>query len=918
MALALREGLDLKTFPLEVAVLAPGRIEVTTAAREIIAHLRAGAELRLSMVASDEHDRKTQIHALRQGEDGVEVRPLFSRVTAEVRAELTGAPGDETLRVVLEQTPKLRFFAVLKLTLEHVFEAVSEPLLFGVANPPSINTPHIVGAGEQEVLVYASVTDSDGFEDISSVTLNVTVDGVACTLFFDVEMNVVTFSSADWQGPEPFAIDHCDIEYFTNQVRVVAALRRAHLGGLGAEVEVVAHDHFTGFHRLTAPLGGLKAPPPLPRFGCRYDPGHARARGTGWMAALGSRRDVFPNSAVMAKRPSLPVPDTRWVKDEDLLAEFRRGIWAPKAALKAHFPNESTNGPLVFELYPVTHLMWSYSTRTREIMAYVDHVNRAISMGGLAFRAQEDGEVTLDEMAALDFDLEPRVIPSWKIAFPNAREILSPLREKYWVLVEKRLRQFIDSGATSVQMDDYPNAGVCVTYGGDFCAESLAGFAAWLQSAVPAEERRKAGLPDDLDGFNYRDFLIAEHGIKTAAEYMKVFAKLPTTALFRRYQWQVALESWHRMREMLDRLSPERHITLTSNGAPDWPAPEAYAYNSAIVDAMCAEIHIYPQRPRVDVAALNAYAMTDALGTRLAAVPKGEENTLISVKPFNDKRILHVAESYAFGHQLMVPWGNWRKDVKRLYARWEKEFGITFPLDRDQSFGCDPPHRIAAVFEFVREKAHLLDGFHRYANVAVLLRYKTLSIKMRYIVRRLAAAHVQFTYVIADDTLHPRLLTPEIAGEFDHLLPADAMAAFSEASGVKGQGAVYDPAMARAPMPKPLWCSDPQVYVTIMQKGEGAAQETVLHLLNRHYDPVGEGRAVPAEDLRLRVAKRVLGAGAQRFEIHSFRDTPGITVTEHEDEYRVSVSALRYWALLHARPADRPAGTVGAEQGEEA
>lgn len=879
---------------------APGRLEADITDPALLAVLKSGAAVTLSVLAEDELDRPMHIWTLQWAEGGFVIGLRNSRSKAALDLSWADPQRRDRLHLKLLQTPKLRFHAVFELTAPGLAPLRSARVVVGAHHPPSLSPVEAIGRSDRALLLLGVVSDPDGFEDLRDVTLELVVGGRPWLLHFDIEIHRITVRDPETGArlPDgPFVLDDCDLDYFTNQVRVLAALRLDAVPDLGPEAVLSAEDHFLGAVRKTQRIRQVEAAPALPRLQSFYDRDGARPDGTGWIAALGVNREAFANAAVMVKRPALPQVHPKTIEDAEIRALHTRPAWIPQAALEAHFAGEPTNGPLVFDYFPVTHVMWSYSRNVAAQRAYVPNVNRAISMGGLSYVAGNYPDLPLETVAALDFDLQPQVIPSWKIAFPHGREILSPLRPGYWTILEGHLRKFVAEGVSSVQMDDYPNAGVCVTYGGDFSPESLAGFAAWLRASVPLAERQSAGLPDDLDGFDYRDWLHREKEIADAAHYMRMRERLPTTALFRRYQWTVALEAWRRVRALLDRLSPERHITLTSNGAPDWPAPEAYAYVSSIVDAMCAEIHTYPQRPRPDVAAITAYCMTDGLGTRVAAVPKGEENTLTAAKPFNDKRLIHIAESYAFGHQLMVPWGNWRKDVKRLYARWEREFAIQFPLDRDLSFSTEAPENVGDIFHFIRERADWLDGYRRYANVALVLRYRSLTLKTRHLIRRLLGEHVQFTCVFADDSLHPRALTPGTAACFDRLLPVDPLSDYTPDSGVQGTHAVPEPGAAIPALPRPVWCSDPEVYVTLMQKRENGRRYCVLHLLNRHYDPDGEGRAVAAGRLVLRLSAAVAGPGAQ-VQHCSFRDLSQMRCTEAEGEYVIHLDRVQYWTMV--------------------
>jgi hypothetical protein len=141
------------------------------------------------------------------------------------------------------------------------------------------------------------------------------------------------------------------------------------------------------------------------------------------------------------------------------------------------------------------------------------------------------------------------------------------------------------------------------------------------------------------------------------------------------------------------------------------------------------------------------------------------------------------------------------------------------------------------------------------------------------------------------------VLTREIADSFDHVLLVDQKTDYSPESGIS----VLDPAMESLAIPRPVWCSAPDVYVTVTQKMDDGAQQTVLHLLNRQYDFEGEGTAQPATNLTVRVKKAVLGGGVP-LRLHGFRENPNLRVTETDSEFSILIDRLTYWSLLHFGP----------------
>jgi len=791
------------------------------------------------------------------------------------------------LRLKFSISPKSRFFAVATLVqYGRELSRSDDAVLIGGHTPPQISPPSVVAHDDTRSLVLVSVYDGDGFEDIEWISVGFKSHGCQIDIRADIELHRFSVDAKD-ENSAGVNVDHLvdarlsDIEYFTNIARLILVVDRS----VEVELPVVTisvKDHFLGefsaSHRLET-----KGATSIPRLVPKYEPHRVRENCIGWLSAMKARRGSFPNSAVMLKRATLPRSRPEWMSEIEYSERF----------------NHAGYGPYAIKKFPVTHITWSYCGDYAGQKQLVPHVNAAISLGGLGYVPSKDKDFTLNELAALDFDLRPNVIPSWKVSFPASREILSAVRPAYWALLEQRLQWVVANGVTSLQLDDYPSGGVCVTYGGDFSPECMRGFAAWLENNLSQRERSSYGLPADLTDFNYRDWLIEKEGIKSAREYDRVREKLRTTSLFRRYHWDVALSSWRRIRAILDKLSPDRYISLTSNGAPDWPAPEAYAYNSAIVDAMVAEIHLYPQRSRIDVSAINAFLMADGLGVRLGGVPKGEENSFFTAVPVRDLRRVHVAEAYALGHQLMVPWGNWRKNVKRLFPRWEREYGVCYPEDRDQSFSSEPPELLAPIYEFVVSHSYLFDGFEKYSNVGLVIRYRTPTIYTRFIVRELVRLHIQFSIVFADSSLHARTLDEGLARSFEHLIFAESVSFYEDAvsaATIKSYLASRD---INAPIPRAIWCSNEDCFITIMQKGTENGKEVVIHLVNRSYDSINQ--IVPMmDDIVLRIPHAIVGPMLELIDVVGFEEDEfsALPIARCEGETIFRVKNLGIWGIL--------------------
>tara|TARA_B100001123_G_C15320304_1_gene1027643 strand:- start:1048 stop:3141 length:2094 start_codon:yes stop_codon:yes gene_type:complete len=266
------------------------------------------------------------------------------------------------------------------------------------------------------------------------------------------------------------------------------------------------------------------------------------------------RRRMFSNSDIVLMRAYAPLSRPDFMTPEEFHERFRHDLYTP-------YP---------YKHYPIDYDIWNYSKSIPEQSELIPSVSFTIDTNTLnlgAFPVEPTDD--LQEIAALDFNLEPKVIPPWMRRFTRFRELLSAVRKPYIRRLYTGLDYALSLGANSIQLDGFPNGGMMVTLGGDFSPESMEGFAQWLDQNLTKDERRQYGLPKDLNGFNYLHWLKNSKGIKTKNDYMEKLESIKTTKLFRDFNWSVAINTYNKIRNFLDLRTPKRYVPITSNGAPD-------------------------------------------------------------------------------------------------------------------------------------------------------------------------------------------------------------------------------------------------------------------------------------------------------------------------------------------------------------
>ena len=573
------------------------------------------------------------------------------------------------------------------------------------------------------------------------------------------------------------------------------------------------------------------------------------------------KRRMFKNSDIVLMRAYAPLTKPEFMSPKDFFERFSHELYTP-------YP---------YKHYPIDYDIWNYSRSIQEQSTWVPNVSFTIDTNTLNLSAFPiEPAYDLDAIAALDFNLEPNVIPPWMRGFHTFKHLLSATREPYLNRLYTGLDYGLSLGAHSIQLDGFPNGGMIVTMGGDFSEESMTKFAIWLEDNLDKKERIKLELPEDFSGFNYRNWLKEVKGIKTKNEYMQEIESLPTTNLFRDFNWSIAIEIYHKIREFLDLRKPKRYIPITSNGAPDWFAPAAFAYNSSVADALVAEVHFYPRTELKSVNSIYAYKMADALQVQLASVPKGEENDFFSEHDDYAQGILpsYIAESYAMGHRIMVPWAYWRKaSYERFYTN---------------------PDNLKSYFEFIENNRMLFDGYAPITTTALVLRYTTMQPKTERIITELLANDVPFTIFLADDNFYPRHLTDEMLESVQRILLVDPINWFNE----KDQLTLMKH-QHKIEYSKPLSpASTTEKLIYTIPWGKPHENEHVIHLLNRNFNSHTKSNS-PQQNFDVVINTNYINpTNLRAFYLEPNEESIELDLIETEADFSVRIPELKTWGLL--------------------
>ncbi len=342
---------------------------------------------------------------------------------------------------------------------------------------------------------------------------------------------------------------------------------------------------------------------------------------------------------------------------------------------------ERDNAAEVAKAYGSTRIEWVYSTNP----IFVDSLKSVTPWFGGALSPATP--LPNDEGIAKDFDGRPIVAP-WMKSW-GAKWITTTDKRTKDVLRNIAL-QYLKVGANSIQIDGPLLQFTAANWGGDFSESSLAGFATFISQYPDKAELRRMAIADPYN-FNYKKFLLDQHGIQNAKQYEEKFRLLPTTPLWFQYLRESVISHFADLRTFLNGIRGST-VPLSMNlplFGPDESIPHLELVQ--FLDYAMVETNI----ASFDLVSLQA-ATFRSLG--VGYVP----SILPRTKAENRAAI---AALYAMGAQPLVPWD--------VYI----DNGPT----RKPSRFFGNPEDYADLYAFVRDNAKLFDDYEELAVAAIVV-----------------------------------------------------------------------------------------------------------------------------------------------------------------------------------------------------
>lgn len=362
--------------------------------------------------------------------------------------------------------------------------------------------------------------------------------------------------------------------------------------------------------------------------------------------------------------------------------------------------------------FGATRVEWVYaSEQDREFLLQLKS-----SAGWVGGTLNSNVKTPNDEGVAQDFDGNQLIAPWMKTWGAKWVTTTNPLTRKAlfdWA------SSYVSAGADSIQFDGQALQLHSAYWGGDFSPTSLSGFREFLQHYPDKKKLASLGI-QDLDGFDYKEYLRKVHGIRNNTDYLRNHRSLPTTPLWAQYLTESVSEFFRELRQHLD-ITAGHHFPLSMNlTLIDRPS-------EANQDFLLAEFvdYVIAETPINDEADLHARVATfRALG--IGYIPSTAPSSVAEGRKA-------ISTLYALGAVPLIPWD--------VYVGTGPDGKPTRYFGKVEEYGD--------LYHFVRQNPQLFDGWEAAPVVGIVIpidKYREAD-TMR-LVRRLVSNRVPFAFVL--------------------------------------------------------------------------------------------------------------------------------------------------------------------------
>ena len=576
----------------------------------------------------------------------------------------------------------------------------------------------------------------------------------------------------------------------------------------------------------------------------------------------------------------------------------------------------------VYHRYRATGLGWGFLPEpdrrglppAEEMMRDVDEAHRC----GAKFQGRV--ELDADWMGMIDFDsnfmestvrdLNDKPAVTWWVhtykGHPAYYYCTNAPGYRHYLMYQ--LRRVLEAGTDWLMIDSaIPTiAALNARYGGCFCRHCLAGFREYLKTVLSFADCASLGI-DNLDTFDYRDFLLAQGYTdeRYRAEILAFPPVIPLAGAFFDYQWQEVNALFHSFKRYAREFDAD--LPMSSNSPFYWAeftyAIDAHDFYTNEMEYRAPEEEILPTEP------IYTFKLADALGRLVAitGVPRAFEPCRIIDRPGHIR--LWIAQAYAYGHVFMVPDKMWTLRFKGEPDRWYHS----------------KPGDYEDLYHFVRDYPELFDDYESVATVALVFSNNAVR---QYLGDRLSSGHlggqnrsaprtdlyealialsqanVPFRLIIAgDDWVEDRLLEADLEAYRAVVRFSPSFLSDEQESKLYGTGDRLvtwngiDDLMTRAGQDILV---EGEENISVLPRFNPHEKDSplILHLLNSDYD-LQTDRYRTARDIRLTIKSEMMGRTFTDATLFAPGSGPkSIQCKSSANFTTVTVPSLDMWAII--------------------
>jgi len=435
-----------------------------------------------------------------------------------------------------------------------------------------------------------------------------------------------------------------------------------------------------------------------------------------------------------------------------------------------------------------------------------------------------------------------------------------------------------------LHIDDYCGTAGTEWQGGCFCPHCMAAFREYLKANVPTPKLAALRITS-LDGFDYGEWLRAKG--TTVDQYRKtVDSTLPLGPEFVTFQYRAAAEWVAEVRRYAEERTGHPLMLSVNSSAG---GPKALVIASKLT-YFCGEVGHSADRLQVPDNPIFVFKLGEALGKPQVCTASGQDWAFIMAESKPGLVRTWIAQSYAFGQQLMAPHRQWA---------YTQEKGMHWYQSTLEDY--------AYLYQFVRAHADLLDGYEPLAQVGLVYSnaaFRANRTQAREACYALAHANVPYRLLIAgDDWLEDRLTAEDLEGlkavvvTDPLLLDPDQQAVLG---GAKDRLVTWpDEARLNQLAPQVIGIEGAEGIMALPRAVPGdATKPVVVHLLNLNYSGDADG-IVKQADVKLTLAKSLLGRPVSRATLYAPQAEPAeLGVTDAGDAAELTVPELDLWGIV--------------------